>query len=489
MWLWPDIEKIEKYHIIILYIAITWTIWGVCFIFTPSIILVLMCFFLPLSVLVVLFRMLRNRDRKSVNEIRHICPLRLKITYIIVSSGLLIILAVLPPCGFYHAVYHEEIAVFIKYHQHEMAQSIKQRAQKIKEKYSKIELSDSNSKKLEKILLPVTDSLNDTEKILTDIYATGFNIKLDIKPIKEPQTRSIQRLITFLRDLPLVNSSDKLSIITRMFSGLKGDLKDDKSKAKWFVEDDKIVMIEQNNKQPILYSSSGEKEEVSFFHPHYLQIKTSTYRVKISPYCIVLCSILGLILLLLMIRAIMKLIFIIDINPPVSFEGKNLICNQDLKNQIHIRMQDICPLKFTGRRIITPSEIRETSSVKSLLTLCRNPAVNEIILDNFESDLDEPQIALKKLELLEGLAPMPNKQVILKSSIDPLFLLTSRCQDPSLNEDDKNNLLLRWGTLLQGYSKLRHQNEDTGYHRHRHEFMVKEGQQIDKYNATCAEKC
>ncbi len=530
MWLWPNVEQIDKYLAFIIFMIGLWIIWGICILYnTPPFILVLMSVIPPILLLLTIVMMLRNSGRKSISKSRHIYPKKLKIIYTTGALGLLLSLAVLPPVGIYLGIYKEEAAVFIKYHQYEIAQSIRKKAQMLKEKYKGVELSDTNREKMKRILFHDPAPPREDGKDFPEMYTKGFDTILARNIPEALPWKLRQRLIAFLSDIPMLHNSDKMAVITRMFSDLgtdpeenkpgegketekdkeaqkdkeveknRGIQKKEEPETDWFIEymeapknpkkpDEHrlkkyIVMLEKNFLQSVYLGlpDNGLKGDVQ--GPMDIQITTVSYeKPHISTIWLTLCVLIVFLILYLLIKAFMKMIFVIDIIPPVSIDGKVLVDDKDIKNQIQIRLQDDEPVEAEGRLIIAPNDIRESVSLKPLLEQCRTSAVKEIILDRFDTDLDEAPVALKKLILLEGLAPLEDKRVIIRTAIDPLFLLTSRSNEQKFNETDKNDLLLtRWAVALQDYSKLRSLSEENGYYRLRNDFMDNELSKIYPY--------
>lgn len=430
---------------------------------------------------------------------------KLKYIYIIGSFGLLITLAVIPPIGFYLGIYKEERAVFTKYHQYELAQSITQRTQKVKENYKDVTLSDSNLSKIKQTLFTSPASPKDSPD-LPDIYSPGFRINLSSN-IQEKSEPDRQFLITLLRDVALLNSTDKLSIITRMFSSSKIDqniylriLKEKfKPKTNWFIkheerstdssEHDKkkqkksIVMLEKNFQQPLYLGDMDNGPKNPVLDLMDITITTPFSSSKVDYVLLFFCILILLPITYWVIKAFMKIIFIFNIIPPVSTDGRRLIPMADIERQIRIRLLDEKPVESEIQHVIAPHRFRETDSIKTILNQCKTTGKKEIVIDQFDIDLDDAAIALKKLEFLEGLETIKDKRVIIRTAIDPMFLLTSRSQDRRLREPDmQDDLLARWAAVLQNYSKLRGVASKDEYQRLRDDFMKKE------LNKICPEK-
>jgi len=211
-----------------------------------------------------------------------------------------------------------------------------------------------------------------------------------------------------------------------------------------------------------------------------------------------LCSILGLLILWWMIVTLLRVVFLTDMLYPLSIEGKTLILPPDGENngdsekdsysvsmiprQLHIRLH--LDEKETDRLKQNPTgspsdflyygirEIRAADSVDGLITQARLSARNTIILDQFDRGLDEEDTSLKKLELLEGLAALEGKRIVIKTSIDPLYFLTSQANDYMLEKTEKKIPIARWADALQNFAKLRSGAVENDYKRLRDEFKT-----------------
>ena len=507
MWLWPDTGQIDNYQNLTILMGMLWIIWFMyIFLIRSSTELAIISFIIPFLLLIALLMMIRDSVHASEKQLSQINKRKLKTTYIIGSFSLLISLAVIPPIGFYLGVYKEEKAVFIKYFQYELAQSIKQRTQRLKENYKDVTLSNSNLDKIKHTLFTSSASSKDSQD-LPDIYSPGFIINLGSSIPEAPEPDS-QYLITLLRDVPLLHSSDKLSIITRMFSNSeidqekdkKSDTKNDmkvvsedkqvkfKPETRWFVEkitrqvdqnktDKKkpkknIVMLEKNFQQPLYLGDidNGPKNPVLGLMD--ITISTPFSSVKINYPWLILGIPILIMIICWVIKAFMKIIFITNLVPPVSTDGKILASMKIINKQIQIRLLDEEQEDTEIQEKITPQQIRVANSIKSILNRCKTTQKKEIVLDRFDIDLDDTSIALKKLELLEGLETIEDKQVIIRTAIDPLFLLTSRSHEKRLREPgSQDDLLPRWAAVLQSYSKLRRLSEENEYQKLRDDFI------------------
>jgi hypothetical protein len=82
-----------------------------------------------------------------------------------------------------------------------------------------------------------------------------------------------------------------------------------------------------------------------------------------------------------------------------------------------------------------------------------------IALNHFEFGVDSADINAKKLEILESLVHVQHKQIILLSTVDPLYYLNAGCPDTLVSGETKDlaqaiKILDRWAVVLSTFQKV-----------------------------------
>jgi len=83
-----------------------------------------------------------------------------------------------------------------------------------------------------------------------------------------------------------------------------------------------------------------------------------------------------------------------------------------------------------------------------------------IALNHFEFGIDNPDINKEKLSILEKLMHVEHKQIILLSTVDPLYYLNAGCPDTVVSGEKKDiaaaiQILDRWALVLATFRKVR----------------------------------
>jgi hypothetical protein len=456
MWFWPDRTKMPQYHRLLFMMGILIVFWLIASFLSPTIIAIWNLIY-PLILIAGLYWWL-CRPAHGLKATRA-CPSsgRLKWTYIALMSGLFFNIAILPAFAFYEALHKEECLAYTKKHQVEMAQLLRKRVEKHLDRYRTISLSSENRKKIQKELALMNE--NNCVQNAPDVYANDSSI-IEFPNMSFPSgEQPKENLISFLSGMPFLPHYNSITVASRVLSD-PGII--DKGKWVFTRKPGHLTMIIPNFRPAVVLGNvsnrAGIDPSIDNPEPVGLQIDTAMndYRPNYSKGLIVFL-VVGSLALVWMIAAIMRVVFIIDFRFPLSLNSKNTAERTNPEWQIHIRLAELEPKSAPHRLTLGIREIRDAPSVHSLLSRALTSSKTEIVLDDFDCGLDEQDVAQKKLDLLEGLVQFSGYRIILKTSIDPLYYLSSRAHDFWQDKNEKQIPLCRWAVVLQKFVKLRDQ--------------------------------
>jgi hypothetical protein len=103
--------------------------------------------------------------------------------------------------------------------------------------------------------------------------------------------------------------------------------------------------------------------------------------------------------------------------------------------------------------VIDSKPIREAETTRELVDAAVESKRPTIVVRRFDDGLDEPELARKKLTLLEELHQVGDQNVVVTAAVDPLHYFTARA-----NDSMASTLVLdvdRWAAVLEPFEKIR----------------------------------
>ena len=512
MWFWPDKARVKNYHTLIFGMIRLALIWLIITAFAPTYVIVFWNIIYPLVLIWAFYCILCRRLPESDEKTKTTSPRALKWVYIALIAGLLFSVAILPPFAFYRALHEEIIIVFVKQRQLAMAQTLRKRIENHVKEYRRVNLNESNRKLIERMLLLsdgnksieaapdvhtenplaiIADGNPNPKKAAVRVSITecidedndpnderaqklaAIGLKLDttqvycreVKDIQPVQgKKSEQKLVALLSKLSLFPSYDGALSATRTLSTAK--IVD--SNVRFTTEyPNHLTMTYRNFRPSVILGKAfetGTYTSPASRRPIHLIITMAMDNAP--PYYalwLFLFFIIGGALLLWMIEATMRVVFISDLKFPQSLRGDDFGKGTNPSKQIFIRIDEKDPEPSLDSFTIGAKEIRDASTIHDLIFRVRTSTNTKVVLPYFDCGLDELEIAQKKLELLEGLVKLGDIRIIIKTDIDPLYYLTSRAHDFWQERGENRIPLSRWATVLQDFEKRRYEANENEF--------------------------
>jgi len=205
----------------------------------------------------------------------------------------------------------------------------------------------------------------------------------------------------------------------------------------------------QDKDDELLWLKTPSKEELLGVYPLW-QLPAPTVPVMV---------LLG-VLLALWLRYVIRKVFLTDLEdvPPLAvgcscqLPGRNLLIIGDSESG-----EDALLPASAETDVLDLEEMATSGNWK--LPVLSAPAIR---VDHFEFDLDNPDTSLCKLQVLEQLRYVARKHVVLHSTVDPMFYLSSA---DAIGPKSSVQFLDRWADVFNGFEKvqLRGASEDRFY--------------------------
>lgn len=392
-WLWPNEVWAEKYGKIIFFNIF------LCFILSGGIIYfqnwkIILCT-VPVYLLgILLIVWVVKKELKFLKMWLSRIEYHTGYTLVVVSS--LILLVVLPSIAFFKFAYNEEMNLFVKHAQVNLASSLEARQERVMAQYLKIKFKEDDDKK--KFLHLRLDFKN------MDVYnSCFFATDTDLKPDVEcPQSIDKCFLSHFLS---IIRPHYKQICIE--INGLMKSVSDDK--VWWWKVDEsgKLVFLKKG------YKNEGKTEEV-------LSLSSLVPVLAVpSPHFwwVWFLSLILLIILFFIVKFVLRRVFLFDLHVPSP------LYKETEKEGFSYLLLDTSYTKkeFSSKHLIDLKEaIRAGEDIwyKKFITKTYLDSHADIVIDNFDYQWDDPLCNLGKLEFLEKLF-ICNKKVIIVSGVHP----------------------------------------------------------------------
>ncbi len=401
-WLWPNKEWAEKYGEIIFFNII------LCFILCGGIIyfqnwkIILCTVSVYLLGILLIFSGVKKEQkflktwlsRVSLNR-----EYRTRYTLAVVSS--LILLVVLPSIAFFKFAYNEEMNLFVKHTQVNLAASLEARQERVMAQYLKINFGQDDDKKeflRERLKFENMDVYN------TCFFDTDTNtvIKPDVNGAQSMGKRFLSHFLSIIRP--------HYKQICIEINGLMKSVSDDKVWW-WKVDAGKLVFLKRG------YKNEGKKEAV-------LSLSSLVPVLAVpSPHFwwVWILLLILLIILFFIVKFVLRRVFLFDLHVPSPLyketekEGFSYLL-LDASYTKKTFLQSIC----SEHLIDLKEEIRDGEDIwyKKFITKTYLDSHVGIVIDNFDYQWDDPLRNWEKLEFLEKLF-ICNKKVIIVSGVHP----------------------------------------------------------------------
>ena len=179
-------------------------------------------------------------------------------------------------------------------------------------------------------------------------------------------------------------------------------------------------------------------------------------------------GLLALGLVALVVRDMLNKIFLLNMRHPLTFVGKGAKQIETARYKLYLRDEEAERRRLekdeTGgpdkrdkeekRCVVDQWHFKEKSSTY-LEGLIRANRDREVVLEDFETGLEDPAVATKKLLFLEGLFYLDVKAVTIHSKVDPLYFLLNREQGTGAGDEAEKRYLERWSAVLASFMKIR----------------------------------
>lgn len=477
MWFWPDRTRLESYCRLLSWTALFTALWCLGSILFQSL-MVLWCLIYPSIMIVLLHWYLRRRHvPKTTLAGKIVSSSKWHWVYTALIVGLFFNVAILPPITFYNTAHKEEVTVFAKLHQLELAKSLRNRVDHHVGRFRHVEIKSQNSDRL-RDSLRLSNLENTAIESATDVYAQKSRIREYINGRRPPwENQSRQKLIAFLSRIPILKPYDEMSSKTRALSDPRAirDQEDEYNITWSTVEKPGWLSMNILDFRTSVFLGAAT-EPIDNLRQIHLQMETPLYYLKSVNTIWFITALIAVILALLwIIKTIMRIVFIIDMRYPLSFKCEDFITDPDIDRQMRIRIHEEKTQPTTGQLqyLISFQDILTAKSVQDLLVGIKDTPKTEIHLPEFDYGLNDPKIAQKKLELLEGLIKMEKTQIVINSTIEPLLLLMSPTLD-FLKEKGTGQLPFeRWAAELQRFVQLQLRASEGEFSELRNQFKEK----------------
>ncbi|UCE17090.1 MAG: hypothetical protein JSV84_09280 [Gemmatimonadota bacterium] len=500
MWFWPDGTKQKHYRILLWIMASFIALWCVGSQWRPAW-MVWISPALSLILIVVVYVLIRwkNVSRGETDKAgERMTSLKVRWLYVVTIIGFLFNIAILPALSFYHLIHSEEVILYTKMHQLQLAESLRNRVDRHVARYRKIGLSDENEQCV-RLRLALSDMRELSIQNAPDVYTLNSYVKesrndSQSTPRRDKHQPSEERFkqvwIDRLSQAGLLPSYNEFAAVTRTLTSSQDG---DHNRSWQFVSPDNLLRLNITDFRPSVPVGRIDKTRtIENTHQINLTIETPLdFQRSVNPYLILLALIFAVIVLLVIVWNVVRIVFVANVRYPRSLDGECFIKGADdslRKLILRIRF----PRKDSPSSIsqfpfeIGIQDIRDAESAQDILSRVRNSQIQEIVLTNFDYDLDDPHIAHKKLELLEGLATFKEKRIVIESSIDPLYLFTARAHDFWVDKEKQHISLDRWSMVLQKFTKLRWRATEGEFDALRNKFN-KELEQLENFKNMSSE--
>lgn len=506
-WFWPDRKLTKCYgRLIAFYLLVICIFIASLFIFKPGVIFLIAVLAPYLTIYLTRYRLnagLKKLEKKSgevnkgnelnkgmevkkgengqKNSIEKWLPFRW--AYAAAAFLLVIITGVLPSLGFFTIASHTEMELFIKHGQFSLARALEERARQVEDKYQNIKMPDQKSFILKRLYYKKED-------VYDGFFFDTNWLSRPWSPLPDStnsnyETRFKNILIQYFR--PLYNQA---ALETR---GISYQSSPD-NLWNWIHKNDDILALHRK-------ATSGESRDLYItsrlpsLPPYsYLSISNNAGYILWLSGCL-----LFIIFIFLMVRFIAQRIFILNLEEPpeidahyyhevfklLSEEKKNTRDEKgkaEFQNLLVITSDPSWEIEKNPRNVIidivveTKQKAKEKSDVEghnqkgiessgeSLEHLWpENRKTNDykdaqvIVIKHFEYKLDNSDHNRQKLHLMEKLLYTLRAPIIVFSTVDPMFYITTgggilrepECEEPLLPQDK-----IRWAHVFGSFARI-----------------------------------
>ncbi|MEM8491926.1 MAG: hypothetical protein AAF756_13990 [Pseudomonadota bacterium] len=382
--------------------------------------------------------------------------------YVATVVAIIVVISVLPPISFYRAANDEVMSLFVMRDQLRFANSLRQRSERIAERYSSVSISAANAQSIEDIFYPDATRVHPA----WDVHAADWRVRTpDLwSPGNSPcDDRSILPsiqlpVVAALRSslVGFVQESQEIRSLSRdaghCWTPGESELTlfDGRSISKPRLADEDRTL---HAKRPPLERQS-KALEISSRHqrlvPPWEAPKQSAVLAVLS------LAVGGLALLWYLLSNLSRLVFLTDLRPPgflpirnwgdVAGVRRGLLLRGTLENADPPPSDNVIRLDGAGAPItasLSKFPLKPEEAQKAL-----------VLIDRFHIGLADPEIAVKKLEFLEALGSFAGR-VFIRSDVNPLHFMTMKTHDFQRGEAPDAPDLDRWAAALSGYTRCR----------------------------------
>jgi hypothetical protein len=420
--------------------------------------------------------------------------------YVACAFSVTVVLGVLPAVSFYRAVHDDVAFLFVKHQQVEFADALRARADQMTERYSGIETGDVLPLQQPPGAAPqdlqheyhiysgrdfsrlVDDEADSEQEPLVTSWMKAEEVKGEPEDDATAEAatdtggvESTQVVVDFLRPyLPqynesthrlrdLVDSSAEARVRSRRTWSVHDEPSDDGA-----TTETTLRMRETDYRPALTLGSASFGQDRSNYDPITLELESPVETLGLSflrnakrrgtTDLLAWGSLAALALFVLwcVMRSAVRRVFLVDLIHPRALR-KTLSESE----RLGARTLVLEPDEEISRRLsesaqcwaIDCTEIRAAESVSDLISEAVESDCATIVVWNFDEGLDEDDLALKKLQLLEGLNQIGKQNVVVTADRTPLDYFTARAID-SLS----STIILdvdRWATVLEPFEKVR----------------------------------
>jgi hypothetical protein len=387
-------------------------------------------------------------SKSCYGYLRRLKVFRARGAYILAAVSLMVVIAVIPCFAFFKVAYDFELELAIKNGQIRMADGLSQREEQIHGDIEQLQKEYEKAPTLAVGAQALKDKLNSSLQnaleSTVDIYCEAFlQSKAQSVPSQAPTGATpsyptYKELLAVLR--PLYN---QVAVETQ------GLIANEAADGSWRLmpgRTDQLILIRSDDVQ------GSHAFEVSSVYPALTPPAEWMGRAALVALPVILLLILGL-----AVRFVAQELFLLDVKEPACMGETALREGEAHGDQL------VLGVPFSGK-----SEVLEGRNDLEVIDVSKNATSGQwahdicyeklhqgvpIVIDQFEHRMDDPECNQEKLYLLEELVHTRKRDVVILSTVDPLFYFSaggSGSGKDMLTEQQSD----RWARVMMKFSKL-----------------------------------
>ncbi len=381
--------------------------------------------------------------------------------------GVVLMISVFPPISFFRAANDEIMALFVMRDQLYYAEDLGQRSERIEERYQRISMSERNRAYIENLYLPESGCIGNA----ADIHTAQWLISLrDAGDATADDCGNggarVSRDDALKLRLPLVAQLGPylLGFVDESWE-LRALARDERRD--WQRRGQQLVFREDGRKlRPRLSAESGQRLATSADSKNesaeHFEIAApwpglaTPSLLRLDSWVALILAVVGIAMIWTLIGSLARLVFLSDLKRPYflpvrswsDIEGNphTLILRGELDGEPREESETLLRIDSGQSMDLTPVAKLEKSGPRAKETT--------VIIDHFHTSLWDPEIAEKKLRLLERLLAV-DCRIVIHSEVNPLHYLTMLSGDYVRGVANTLPDLGRWSAALDSFTRCR----------------------------------